>query len=303
MKFPESILSNCDHTSASDSRNEYGGGDEEFALLRVQNSRCSAVVALQGAQLLEFVPVEGEAMLWLSPRAQFVRGRAVRGGIPLCLPWFGPHASDPDKPQHGFARTSDWRLDSARALDAGTTRLSFVLDQFSSAHSPHFPFRFRATMTMTLGEEIEIELSVKNCDQVAMPLSWALHSYHPVSDLSAVRVAGLEGCEYLDSTCEGRREVQQGNLVFAAEVDRIYVDVPDRQRIEGHPAVEIVSENCNSAILWNPGLELAARMEDVGPGGHAGFICLEKGNAADNRLSLAADETHTATVRIRSSRN
>jgi glucose-6-phosphate 1-epimerase len=293
-----SILSGCSHATASHSLKEYGRGDGEFTLILIRNSKCRATLALQGAQLLEFHPVAGSAMLWLSPHAHFNRGKAVRGGIPLCLPWFGPHGSDPGKPQHGFARNRDWQLVSAEAIGDGATRLRLVLERFRRVPHEDFPYRFVAELTLTLSDRIAIELKVEHCEERAMPLSWALHSYHPVAVHAAVRVEGLVELTYKDSTRKGESRVQHGMLEFEGELDRVYLDVPDVQLIHSNPKLRVSSANCNSAILWNPGEELAARMPDVGPGGHRGFICLEKGNAADNTLTLAPGEVHRATVEV-----
>ncbi|MBR9911213.1 MAG: D-hexose-6-phosphate mutarotase [Gammaproteobacteria bacterium] len=275
---------------------------DSLPLLVVESPLCRSVIAPQGAQLLTHTSYgrttsNNDQLLWLSPTALFVRGKPLRGGVPLCLPWFGPH-NEPGKPQHGFARNEDWQLLGAQADSDGNVVLSWGFGQYASQPHPEFPWRFSARLTMTLGTRIELGLEIQNCDTSPMPLSWALHSYHPVSDLAAVRVRGLAGCDYLDNTRQLERRRQQGDVQFNGELDRIYLSVPDEQVIATEPALSIRGSNCPSAIVWNPGHAKAAALADVGAEHGREFICLERGNAGTNALSLDAGASHRASVSI-----
>lgn len=297
---------NCPHTSISDSSTLFPScnSDDHLALLVIDNAYCHAVVAMQGAQLLRMRVRDDQDLLWLSPNAIFKAGKAIRGGIPICLPWFGPHAHDPHKPQHGFARTVDWHLHAASALDTGATELTWTLD--FDPHSPQsqpnaglFPHAFHAQIVMTLGATVSLQLSIENNSTQPMPLSWAAHSYLPVHDLAAAKVEGLAQCTYLDNTQTNQRFIQTGELTFDSELDRQYINVPEQQcLIEPQSRITVTGRNCNSAIVWNPGPTRAKHMLDVGTDNHLHFICIERGNTADNSLSLTPKSVHTATMTI-----
>jgi D-hexose-6-phosphate mutarotase len=293
----EPLIQSCPHLALSDTAKCYGA-NKGMPLVLVNNPHCRAVIAQQGAQLLECETAKGP-LLWLSPQAIFNPGKAIRGGVPVCLPWFGPHSSDPKKPQHGICRNQDWHLSAANALDDGRTELVWCFDHYCETAHPQFEFTFGAQLTMILGAQIDLALRITNTDNTNMPVTWALHSYHPVSDLSQVRISGLENCDYLDNTRDRARTTQQGAVRFNGELDRVYVSVPDEQIIETQPRLAVQASNSGSAIVWNPGTELAAGMADVGEANHLGFVCLERGDAADNALDLAPGDHHSARVCIR----
>lgn len=293
-------VENCPHLTLTDSHNAFPDRNHEdsLAVIAVKNPYCTATITPQGAQLLTFEQADGTPLLWLSPQAIFKTGKAIRGGVPVCLPWFGPHTTDPSKPQHGFARNSLWQLTRAHALDDGATQLTWRF-QVGTSHPAQFAGEFTAELTMTLSKRIDLQLVVSNDGTHPLPLSWALHSYHPVNNLATARVAGLDGCEYLDNTRQQSRFTQTGDITFGQEVDRIFVSTSKHQDlITETQHLRVSGHDCSSAIIWNPGPQLAAGMADVGEGNHQGFVCVERGNTADNALRLAAGETHSASVRI-----
>ena len=271
---------------------------DDLPILVVETPLCQAHIALQGAQLLEFSDASGQSLLWLSPATKFVKGKALRGGIPVCLPWFSKLADQPEKPQHGFLRDEDWQLSDASTEPDQTVTLTWNHQNYRNQPHPMFDWRFSASLRMRLGTSLELELEVINHDQTPMPLTWALHSYHPVDRLSQTSVSGLENCEYLDNTQALARKRQEGTISFGEEFDRIYLNVPKKQVITGKPGLRVCAENCHSAIVWNPGKTRASGMPDLGAENFDQFICLERGNAADNRLLLAPGEIHRASVTI-----
>lgn len=258
-------------------------------LLVIDNKACRAVIALQGAQLLEFEPKGGSALLWLSPNALFSPGKAIRGGIPLCLPWFGVNQQSPDKPKHGFARNRDWQLSSANTDCHDTTHIAFELD-YAGDNKTLFACPFSARLEISLGQTLQLVLTVTNTGQTEIPLTWAMHSYHPVTSLPETRVTGLSGYRYLDNTRNLAAAIQMGDIDFNGEVDRAYEKVGDTQIIEGSPRIRIDGHGCDSAIVWNPGAENAAAIDDIGSGNHCHFVCVERGAAFKDALRLAAGE-------------
>ena len=248
--------------------------------------------------MLSFTPQGQADLLWVSPVAAFEQGKPIRGGIPVCLPWFGVNRRDPDKPKHGFARTSRWRLEYAQTCADGATQLTLALRQFSRKAHPHFPHCFEALLNITVARELMLQLQVVNRSPTRMPLSWALHSYHPVSDLGSTTVRGLQGTEYLDNTRGLERRTQQQPPRFDGEFDRVYLSVPGEQSISGHPEIRIRGQNAPTAIVWNPGPEIALSLPDLGHNAHRKFICVERGAAFDDEPLVAPGATLHTRVTI-----
>ncbi|SHF06883.1 glucose-6-phosphate 1-epimerase [Microbulbifer donghaiensis] len=263
-------------------------------LLLVQTPLCRAVIARQGAQLLEFQATDREPLLWLSPKAQFEPGKAVRGGIPLCLPWFGINRVDPAKPKHGLVRTQTWELAAAKELAGGDVELVFT---FRHNGDELFAAPFFCEFTMRLGRELRLLLRLENLAEAAVEYSWAWHTYFPVESVREIEVHGLEHAEYLDNTRELARFRQEGSLTFPGEVDRVFENAPAHQKILTRNPITTHSDNCHSVITWNPGAELAATLADVGE--HCGeFVCVEHGNAFADSWQLAAGEVAEAALTI-----
>ncbi|RYY74726.1 MAG: D-hexose-6-phosphate mutarotase [Gammaproteobacteria bacterium] len=263
-------------------------------IIRVHTAKCDALIAIQGAHLLSFNTHDGNQLLWVSPNCNFTPGVALRGGIPVCLPWFGPNA-DPAKPKHGFARNRDWTFENANLLANGDAELMF---NFSSGANELFDFDFAAQLVMTLGDKIKLEINVSNLDKKDFDCSWVLHSYHPVNSLNQVLVKGLAGRTYLDNLEKHAAKIQHGDVDFQGEVDRVFPAIENSLEIVGTPNIEITHHNCPSVVVWNPGATNAAKMADVGAGNEQGYICVERGAVLDEKWNLAAGENKSAWVEI-----
>jgi glucose-6-phosphate 1-epimerase len=297
MQAVENLIADHDSITLTDTNERYQSTGSALPLLVINNKYCEAVVALQGAHLLEFTPHKGEPLLWLSPNAIFESGQAIRGGIPVCLPWFGVNQQAPEKPKHGFVRNRDWQLSRVATTDTGATQLTLVF-KYEKLEPELFVFPFTVELNITLSDSLELSITTTNTGHETMPLSWAFHSYHPVANLADVRIEGLEGARYLDNTQGLAPDIQKGAISFSGEVDRVYENVKPTQLIKGRPAISVTGDNCDSAIVWNPGAENAAAMADVGPANHEQFICLERGAAFNNAWVLSAGESRTSHVTI-----
>lgn len=295
-----SIIDNIDGIHLSDS-NTYRGtnSDDSLPLLVIDTPLCQGAIALQGAQLLEFTrKKDNQALIWCSPKAIYKKGKAVRGGIPVCFPWFGAHQDDSSKPNHGFVRDNDWILKSASSNSGGELQLSFAFNSCADTLAL-FPHHFEARLDFTLGNSVDIAFSVRNTGDGDMPCSWALHSYLPVSDINATEVLGLDGCDYLNTVGGRRHESQSGAVSFSGEVDRVYADVGHSQTINSDTRITVIGENCPTAIVWNPGIELASTMADLGAAASKMFVCVERGAAFSNAWSIAKGETKTAKASVK----
>jgi glucose-6-phosphate 1-epimerase len=248
-------------------------------------------VYLQGAQITAWQPAGAQPVIFLSSRVTLAPGKAIRGGIPVIFPWFGPHPTDPKAPQHGLVRAAAWQLGKVEAdADGITLELSLSLEGFALIYRVIF------------GEQLRVVLGVRNISTATVSFEEALHTYFAVSDIERVSVSGLEGSSFIDKTADMRRCPPAATpLTLRKETDSVYLDVPDRLVIRDpglHRSIVIEKTGAASTIVWNPWPEKAAAMADLGADNWRGMICVESGNAADNRVNLAAGDAHEMTTRI-----
>ena len=257
-------------------------GDAGLPMLVVENAFGRAVIALQGAHVMSFQPVGQREILWLTPRCVLADGKPIRGGIPLCLPWFGP--SPDGKVAHGFARTLAWSLAAAEILEDGTTRLVLELagDASTSERWPHtFVFRLEAIV----GSTLKLSLSAENRSAETAPLAFAFHTYFAVPNVADARVAGLEGVTFIDKMDSFTRKQQAGEVTISAVTDRIYLDVPIRQTLLSADGRVQIESDAKCAVVWNAWTN-DKNMADLGEGNHVGYLCVERCDVADRALSL-----------------
>lgn len=268
--------------------------DGGLTFAEISNAHATASIALQGAHIATFQPKGEEPIIWLSKLAKFIPGKSIRGGVPVCWPWFGPHATDSKLPGHGFARTVMWEVQETKALADGSTFIRFGLieNEITRAQWPHASI---VQLEATVGRALKVELITKNTGSAAFQLGEALHTYFHISDVGNMTIRGLEGCEYIDKVGETTRRTQQGGIVIESEVDRVYVNTTTDCIIEDKGlkrAIRIAKTGSKSAVVWNPWTEKADKMGDFGPQGHRGMVCVESGNAFDNIVTVQAGETH-----------
>jgi glucose-6-phosphate 1-epimerase len=256
-------------------------------------------LTLQGAQVLRLGPREGTGFLFLSRRSRFEPGQAIRGGIPVIFPWFGDDPEGRGRGAHGFARTALWRLvraDPAR----GHCTLELTDDETTRAL---WPERFRLELSVRAGPRPEVELLLENRGERPFPCEVALHSYFAVGDAQRATVQGLEGTPYLDKVERFARRVQGAEpIAFGAEVDRVYLGTSGPVQIDDpllRRRTTIHKRGSNSTIVWNPGPEKGGRMVDLGDQ-WSEFVCVESGNVADDRLTLAPGARHSLGVSLES---
>lgn len=277
----------------------FQAGSGGLDVVEVSNAHATARIALQGAHVMTWAPRGAAPVIWLSGAAKFAPGKSIRGGVPICWPWFGPHATDAKLPGHGYARTVPWEVVKTEALADGATRLTFRLVE-SDATRAQWPHATEAQNIVTVGRTLDVELVTRNHDKTPVTIGDALHTYFHVSDIRQVAIRGLEGCPYLDKVDGGARKQQNGAVTIGAEVDRIYLDSSADCLIEDlglKRRIRVSKRNSRSTVVWNPWAEKAARMGDFGDNGYLNMVCVESANAADDMVILAPDAEHRLWVR------
>jgi glucose-6-phosphate 1-epimerase len=268
--------------------------------VRVASKTASGLVYVQGAHLAAWQPAGQEPVLWMSENAVYTAGKALRGGVPICFPWFGPHGEKPELPAHGFARTRAFEYRGARHDATGRTELEFTLDSDEQTLAS-FPYAFTARLRVAFGSSLGLEFSVTNRDTQPFSFEAALHSYFDVTDVTRASVRGLEGARYVDKVreqsvfTEGPREVR-----FVAETDRVYestgtCQIDDRAKKR---TIVVEKENSGATVVWNPWREKAAQMSDLGAAAWLGMLCVESANVGKSRVTLAAGESHCLRLKL-----
>jgi glucose-6-phosphate 1-epimerase len=265
---------------------------EGLAKSHISCNGVEAELFLQGAQLTRWARPGGRPVLFLSERSAFAPGKAIRGGIPVIFPWFGPHPTDPALPQHGFARTAPWRL---AAVNEGPDGLTLTLRL-----EPEKPMA--VAYALTIGARLRLELTVRNAAEQEIVFEEALHTYFAVSDVTQAAVSGLAGCTFIDKTDQMRRRLAAAApLVLAGETDSVFLDTPDTLTLTdpgwGRRTI-IMKTGARSAIVWNPWHEKARAMADLGEAAWRSMICVETGNVADNAVRLAAGAEYSMSTVI-----
>lgn len=267
---------------------------EGMIIAEVANQHALSNIALQGAHIATFQPRGEEPVIWLSPKAKFAPGKSIRGGVPVCWPWFGPHKTDAKLPGHGYARTVPWDVLETKALSDGSTFLRFGLVE-SDATRAQWPHASTVQLEATVGKALRVELVTANTGKSAFELGEALHTYFQISDVANMTIRGLENCEYLDKVKDFSRFTQQGGILIESEVDRVYVNTTADCVIEDKGlkrAIRIAKQSSKSTVVWNPWTEKAEKMGDFGPALHRDMVCVESGNALENVITLQPGETH-----------
>lgn len=266
----------------------------------VENKLASASLALQGGHLIHWQPTHAaDPVFWLSKRARFGHGRSIRGGVPICWPWFGAHPTNEKLAPHGFARVMPWHLVESRALENGATRLILqILD--TPAAQQQWPHPYDLTLTIEVGSTLKMALATTNKGSEALVIGEALHTYFQISDIEAIHIEGLDGCEYANKMSEFSRHIQQGDIRFSQEYDRVYMNTkadctivdPGLKR-----RIRIAKTGSLSTVIWTPGQVKAEELHDIGRGDDwRHMICVESANALDNVFTVEPGQTHVLTV-------
>jgi glucose-6-phosphate 1-epimerase len=269
--------------------------------VRVATPQCRGEMCLHGAQVTSWKPSGAEEVVFLGRRARWTPGSAIRGGIPICFPWFRGKADDPHAPAHGVVRTRVWELQSIEQNgDAVTVSMSTGSDADTRRW---WPCDFRVQHRATFGSELKLELTVSNPGALPFHFEEALHTYHRVGDVRRASIRGLDGVAYLDNTDANRSKRQKGDIILRSQTDCAYVNTPNALELLDpvlHRRVHITKQNSRTTVIWNPWAEGAEALPDLGEDEWPQMVCVEAGNVLVDRVELppGADHTMTATITV-----
>jgi glucose-6-phosphate 1-epimerase len=275
-------------------------GNGGLPKVRINSPQVAGEMYLHGAHVTLWKPAGAEEVLFISRKSRWEDGRAIRGGVPICFPWFGAKADDPKAPAHGCVRAKAWQLESiAQAGDAVTVSMFTESDESTK---PWWPADFRLVHRVTFGPELSLELVLTNTGATSLRFEEALHAYHRVGDVEKVRLRGLDAVHYLDKTDANREKTQRGDIVIASETDRVYLNTRHAVELEDpvlNRRIHLAKENSHTTVVWNPWVQKAAAMSDLGDDEWIEMICIETSNVCDLAVDLGPGQQHTMKAIVR----
>jgi glucose-6-phosphate 1-epimerase len=267
----------------------------------VSTPLAEAQIYQQGAHVAHWAVRGQKPVLFMSSRSLVAQGKAIRGGVPIIFPWFGPRAGDRPGPAHGFARTVPWNVEGARLLGNGAVEIAFALDADDASRALGFD-AFALRFTVAIGSELSMSLDVANKGEGALVFEEALHSYFAVSGIRGVTLDGLEGTAYIDKTDGFTRKIQpDAPIRVEKETDRVHLNTTAACTIsdpQWDRRIVIRKTGSHSTVVWNPWIAKTAALADMAPDDWQEMLCVETANVADDAVTLAPGDSHRLTATI-----
>ncbi len=259
----------------------------------------TATVYQHGAHISHFQPAGQSPVLWMSQSCVYDGKSPLRGGVPICFPWFGPHAERSELPSHGYARIRPWDVDSITSTDTHTIAVFSMTP--NDAELEMFPNTCHVRLTVTLSSALTMALEITNTSDSAFTISTALHSYFEVDDVKNVNITGLENTQYLSKVEGGTYTQDDQPIKFTRETDRVYQNTtttcllhdPDKQR-----QIAIEKTGSKSTVVWNPWIEKSKNMPDFGDDEWPSMCCIETAAAGPDAITIEPGQAHTITAKI-----
>lgn len=279
---------------------------------RINDGQAELLVLAQGAQVVSYTRNGEHPLIWLNEHAHFVAGKAVRAGVPVCWPWFGNLAKNPEAVQamrvsdeaataHGLVRTLEWTLKAIEDSSEGV-RIELTLPQAEQG-LPGWAHSAALSLTIVMADTLKLSLTTRNLGSQDLTFSQALHSYFAVSDVRQISVDSVAGLGYMETVGveQWEQRNQTGALQVTGETDRVYLNTPDRLAIDDQGwkrRIVLSPQGSHSAVIWNPWMDRAAHLEDMADDGWQQMFCIETANVLDDIVTLAPGAEHTMSVSI-----
>lgn len=254
-------------------------------------------VYLHGAHVTSWRPGGGEEALFVSSKARWEEGQAIRGGIPICFPWFRGKADDPHAPAHGFVRTRLWQLDSVVKNQSGVTVTMFIESDEQTRR--WWPAEFRLAHRVTFSSELKLELICRNTGNTPLHFEEALHTYNRVANVATTRLQGLDGARFLDNTDSNKEKTQHGDAVIGSQIDNAFINTGnavDLLDLQLGRRIRLQKANSSTTVVWNPWQEGSAKLGDLGESEWKQFLCVEASNILGAAVTLAPGQEHTMSA-------
>ncbi|WP_196157591.1 D-hexose-6-phosphate mutarotase [Reinekea sp. G2M2-21] len=268
----------------------------ELDVLRIQNRSASATIALQGAHLFEYTPVDSTNLLFVSDAETFVEGQPIRGGIPVCWPWFGAHSHNASAPAHGFVRDKVWAYDIVADTD-DRTEIKFWLETDGS--DPDFPRVARVELLASIGETLLVSLTTANLGETPFLISQALHTYFRCQNINDVRLHGIAGACYLDKLTNSNHYVPS-DFRFDRETDWVVAEAGGPLGLSGlgEDNIKLSRLGSRSLVIWNPWVEKAKTLSHFHADEYKKMFCVETANVSEDSRLIKAKQSHVMVMEL-----
>ena len=266
-----------------------GGGD--LPKINVKTAWSTAEIYLHGAQVTRFQKNGEPPLLFISRRSQFAVGKAMRGGVPIVFPWFGAREGFPD---HGFARVAEWEWEDSSLAPDGSVTLRFRLPDSAS---PAADARSQnVTFAVSVSDKLTMELVVANPSPTEnLTFENCLHTYFAIGDIAETEIAGLQGTAYIDKVDNFRQKEESSDAIrINSETDRIYLDTSaavDIHDSKYQRTIRVEKSGSVSTVIWNPWMAKAKLMSDFGDNEFKQMVCVESGNVAQHKITVAPNQS------------
>ena len=282
-------------------------GKGGLPMIQVETAKAKALISIHAGQVLSYQTTgEAEDVLFLSEKAYYQDGKAIKGGAPICWPWFGADPEGKGRPGHGFVRNRGWNVVATEALANGDIKVTVGLDDTPETQAI-WPHAFSLRQEIVIGDSLNLSLITRNTGKEAFTITQAFHTYFKVGDISRAKVLGLADCDYLDKAGGGSAQKHQtGDVTISAEVDRIYLNVGNTLTIDDaalNRRIQITSQGSKTAVVWNPWEKIAKDMADLEDHDYERLLCVETTNAADDVREVAPGGECSLVANYRVTRN
>ena len=274
-------------------------GRSGLPCVHISTPSAAAHIYLHGAQITSWQPAGHEEVLFLSEHSRWEASRAIRGGIPVCFPWFRGKAGDAQAPAHGFARTTAWQLLAIEQQGASVTVTLALEEDEATRH--WWPYAFRLGYRITVGHALTLELTATNTGSEAFEFEEALHTYNRVGDARKARIAGLAGALFLDNMEDNREAEQQGNVLLVRATDNAYIATKAQVELIDPVLgrrIRLLKQGSQTTVIWNPWQEGAEALADLGDEEWTRMACVEAANILGAAIQLAPGQQHTLAATI-----
>jgi glucose-6-phosphate 1-epimerase len=275
-------------------------GNGGLPKVRIASPEAVGEIYLHGAHVTSWKPAGEEEVFFLSSRSRWEDDHAIRGGVPVCFPWFRGKPGDPQAPAHGFVRTKAWRIESI-ALVGGAVAVTMFTES-DERTKEWWPAEFRLLHRVTFGRELSLELVVTNTGRTSLRFEEALHAYYRVGNAEIARARALDALHYYEGTDLHHKQTQLGDIVIASETDRIYLNTKDTIELEDpllHRRICVAKENSRTTVVWNPWAQKAHSLSDFAHDEWKNMICIEPSNVSDFAVNLAPGQQHSMKSAVR----
>lgn len=288
-----------DRFSIQDQLN-FESGPGGFLTAVISNNHASATILLYGGHVLSYCPTRHEEVLWVSGQSLYQPGKAIRGGIPVCWPWFADHPTDPNKPAHGFVRNAMWHVLETNIVNSSQTQIQLGISDHEQTRAI-WPHPFQLTITVTVGPQLSVHLAGLNNGSEPIVCGGALHTYFSIGHIDQTTIAGLENDTYIDKVDAFKQKRQDGPVRITQLTDSVYLDTTADCVIEDpmkRRRIRIAKSDSHCTVVWNPWKDKSRTMADFGIDEYQETICVEAANTANAVVTVEPGQKYRMGTRI-----